>query len=336
MAGLETATTLSATTTLMPCPLCRGAEHTVVGTQDRHGRPLQTTLCTSCGHVFTNPLPTAEAMAAYYGKDYRRDYKGITTPKPKHVYRAGLRALERFERLIPFVQPGSTVIDVGAGGGEFLHLLNTRGYRAAGIEPNEGYGAHARASYGLDVRAGTLEQISFPPEAADAVTLHHVLEHLVDPLAGLKRIREWLKPGGLLFIEVPNIESRYHAPQRRFHLAHLHTFSAGGLEDTARNAGYAVEDIVLMPHTGHINLIARRVEDAAAPQWRNAATRVAAFLRSHTPLSHLLSGQGLRRLWGNARRPLREKAALNQLNNPRTARDVLDRLYAEAPARTPH
>jgi len=310
------------------CPLCESTAHDVVGTHDRHGDVLRTVMCTACGHVFTNPAPTQDDLNNYYSTKYRAEYKGVLTPKRKHVLRAGYRALERLARLRAFKAPPATVLDVGAGGGEFAYLMAQAGYTVSGIEPNAGYAAYAKESYGVDIHATTLELATFEPEHFDVITLHHVLEHLSDIKAGLARLRGWLKPGGLLIIEVPNVASWFHAPRRRFHAAHLHTFNRTGLEDVVQAAGFSVEDMLITQGPAHLNIVARKQADVpTSVTIRNASADVRAHFARHTAITHLLSGMAFSRLWGNAMRPLREKHHLKSLGAPQAGREILDRLY---------
>jgi 2-polyprenyl-3-methyl-5-hydroxy-6-metoxy-1,4-benzoquinol methylase len=312
-----------------PCPLCGGAKHDVVATRDRDGSDLCTVMCQGCGHVFTNPAPSEGDLKAYYTEHYRSAYKGVITPKRKHVLRAGFRALERLSRLRSFLAPPAKVLDVGAGGGEFAYLLSRLGYDVVGVEPNAGYAGFASQSYGLDIRATTLELVDFPVQTFDAITMHHVLEHIADPRAALIRLAQWLKPGGVMVVEVPNAESWFHAPRRRFHAAHLHTFNRAGLEDVFMAAGFTVENLELMPGTAHLNIVARHhPTHPPFAGYRNAAADVAAHFHRHTEITHVLSGMALRRLWGNAMRPWREHRKLSSLGNPTAARDILDRLFA--------
>lgn len=315
------------------CPLCGGTSHETVSTRSRRGEVLRTVLCAGCGHVFTNPAPSAEDMAAYYRTAYRQDYKHVTAPKRKHIYRAGLGALRRLAQLSPHIHEGARVIDVGAGGGEFVYLLASRGHDARGIEPHEGYAAYARDTYEIDVAGGPLETTEFPPGAADAVTLHHVLEHTVEPMLALQRVRSWLKEGGVLAVEVPNLASWAHAPHHRFHRAHLHTFSLTGLQDALENAGFRVLQINRPGDRNHLNAIAVKVDVPDTPRWRNAASENRAVLAAHTPTAHVLSGQPLRRINANFTRPLREAAAIRALGSPSSGRAMLDALYS--PARKP-
>ena len=315
----------------IPCPLCKSDDHTVVGTLDRHGKPLRTVLCRTCGHVFTNPQPTAVELKEFYDKKYRLAYKGTGTPKRKHVYRAGLRALERLDQLQSHLSKESHVLDIGSGGGEFVYLLNSAGYTARGLEPNQGYAAFSRKEYGVDVRDGSLEDMSFTDEQWDGITLHHVLEHLADPVDALSRLRPMLKPSGKLIIEVPNVEARFHGPSRQFHFAHLHIFAQEGLIAAGSQAGFSADAVTLQPHTRHINIVFSLRDDQKDAEVEHSSTetaeRVETALRTYTTLADAFSARPYRRFWANLKRPVVERLALAKLGQPHQAKDILDRLY---------
>lgn len=313
---------------IISCPLCTSGNHTVVSEWDRRRTPLRTVLCKHCGHAFTNPQPTATELKTFYAARYRNAYKGITKPKRKHIYRAGLRAVERLHYLQPFCSYGSKVLDIGSGGGEFVYLLQKAGYSSRGIEPNKGYADFSKTAYGIDVAAGTLEDIGIDPYPWDAITLHHVLEHLADPVGALQSLTAGLDANGLLIIEVPNVEARYHAPQRLFHLAHLHTFSLDSLTYAAKKAGLEASSIQLQPHTKNI-LVAFKKNGSAnlsAPD-QSVAARIETALKTYTPARDYFTVRPYQRLWANAKRPIKEHLALMRLGNPQTAKDILDQLF---------
>ncbi|MGB1540509.1 MAG: class I SAM-dependent methyltransferase, partial [Rickettsiales bacterium] len=190
--------------TYIPCNLCEAEAWEIVATKDRHGKPLHTALCRECGLVYTNPMPTAAAIEQYYSKDYRAQYKGVTQPKFKHIYRAGRMALERLERLKDVLKAGDTLVDVGSGGGEFVYLIHKLGLNVWGVEPNEGYAEYSRQEYDLPVQTGFWQTAEFTPGTVDVITAHHVVEHFDDPQAAIHTFAKWLKPGGYLIIDVPN------------------------------------------------------------------------------------------------------------------------------------
>ena len=309
------------------CTLCASSAHEVVSERDRRGAPLRTVLCGMCGHVFTNPIPNAEALAAYYRDAYRQDYKRVITPKRKHIYRAGIGALNRFSQLAPYVSKGARIIDIGAGGGEFVYLLTKNGFDAVGVEPHAGYSNYARETYGVDIMTMPLESTGLANEQADAVTLHHVLEHTAEPMDVLRRIWAWLKPGGLIAVEVPNLASWAHAPHHRFHRAHLQTFNRTGFVDALMNAGFDIVQINAPNDRGHLSAVARKVEPPVEQAWRNAVGESRTTLAAHTQLAHILAGQPLRRIHANLTRSLRERFAISTLGNSQSGRDLLDAIF---------
>src|SRR5205823_5071503 len=91
--------------------------------------------------------------------------------------------------------------------GLFLDVARESGWEARGYEPSRWAVELGRERFGVDLRQGTLEELDEPPRSADAVVLLDVLEHLVDPLAALRRIRQLVDDDGLLTLSTVNISS---------------------------------------------------------------------------------------------------------------------------------
>ena len=106
--------------------------------------------------------------------------------------------------------PGSPVLDLGCGRGEWLELLGQHEYTARGVDLNEEFVLHAR-QLGLDiVHAEAVDYLRAQPAGSCAVvTSFHLLEHLpaarlVELLAQIHRV---LRPGGIMILETPNPEN---------------------------------------------------------------------------------------------------------------------------------
>lgn len=211
----------------MRCGLCGGASGRTVSSIDaKCGRPLQVVLCNDCGLVQQDPLPSEEDLAAYYRDHYRVDYKGTYAPKLKHVYRAGLVALDRCDFMNKFGVVGGTLLDIGAGGGEFVYLSRCRGFRSVGVEPNVGYAEFAQSRYNVDVTIGDHRKVF---RSFQVVTMFHVLEHLADPVRVFEALGAIVEDGGTLVVEVPNIEARNSSPRNIYFKAHVFYFSPATL-----------------------------------------------------------------------------------------------------------
>ena len=239
---MSVATSESSST--IACPLCASANFSVLSCQDgKSKKPLNTALCNSCGLVFVLPLPSDAELEHYYGVAYRQDYKKVYTPKIKHVWRAARNALERLPLLESCIGQGNKVLDIGAGGGEFVTVLMRRGYQSEGVEPNIGYGNFAKDNYGASIHQGMLKNV-FPGLSKnyyDVVTAFHVFEHVNTPQTWLKLIHELLSEQGKLILEVPNILSASGAPTNVFFRAHLFHYTPATLQATLAQAGFILQ-----------------------------------------------------------------------------------------------
>ena len=313
----------------IPCNLCGGSEVEVIGNKGRDGKPLQSVICLDCGLVWTDPRPGTEQMKQFYTDKYRVEYKAVVQPKLKHAYRETKRAIQRFERIRPLLVDGMKVLDVGAGGGFFPYVLKHRGYAVEGIEPNLGFAGYANQQLEVDTHTGFVQDFAYAEGSFDIITLNHVLEHLEDPGAVLKRLFNWNRPGGYLNVEVPNIEATYHAPGHKFHRAHLYTFNPENLKLLGRKAGYQIYDLQLMAGTLHINVIFQK---PAAPgpepeltelRIRGNYSGINRVLISHTPWRHYLSGKVYRRFFRKNLGYLKEILVVRRYSSGRTIADYL-------------
>lgn len=107
-----------------------------------------------------------------------------------------------FKETIRRLPENANLIDVGCGDGVFLR--HVPGDRKRGLEFNPDAVKRAQEK-GLLVEQASLE--SLPAESADFVTLFHVLEHVRDPAKLAGEIARVLRPGGRLFVAVPNTDS---------------------------------------------------------------------------------------------------------------------------------
>jgi SAM-dependent methyltransferase len=172
--------------------------------------------CSKCGLGFIYPRPTPEQTVEFYDLDsyYTRGASHMIPVEPTFWSRLRVHLAWRVDRSSKLVDVitnalpiGSSIVDIGCGGGDLLRVLGEKGYRATGVERDAG----AVSFHGKNVTVLEGSAESLPPTLArgsvDGVVFSHVLEHLSDPAAALRQAASLLKPTGLLFCEVPNNES---------------------------------------------------------------------------------------------------------------------------------
>lgn len=308
----------------IPCNLCGSSDVEVIGDRDRDGRPLRTTICRRCGLVWSNPRPAAQDVRRYYSSEYRLDYKGHSTPSMRHVARSARGALNRYRALAPFIAPGSRVLDAGAGGGEVVYVLRKFGFDASGLEPDESYARHAREALGAPVVTGFVQDVSFPAASFDAVTMYHALEHVEDPSAILSRLRGWMVDGGVLFIEVPNVEAVCIAPSHRFHFAHFYNFNRDTLEALGRKAGFEPVKTTTSSDGGNLVSVFRAVPSAQPPHTDAAAyARVTRVIKGHTAVKYYLSSSPYTGPLNRLRTYMADRRAASGCSTPKQLLDTL-------------
>lgn len=315
-------------TSEIPCNLCGNLHVRIIAGKGRDGEALRTVICRQCGLVWSDPFPMD--VTEYYQKNYRLSYKGAYTPKKKHIWRAANVALSRLNKIRPYLDGRTNMLDVGSGGGEFLYLMHTLGLSTQGIEPNEGYGEYSRQEYGLNVSIGFAQNHDFPPASFDLVTMWHVLEHTDDPVGVLQKLRVWLRENGMLVVEVPNVEATCQMPKSTFHAAHLFNFNHATLTGVASKAGFRTIVKLTSEDGGNITHFlqpATSVDDSEVTNMPDAANfeRILSIRNAHTNLSHYLSAAPYQRLWHKLTRSQQEKNHANQFSR---GKELLDARYA--------
>ncbi len=208
----------------MSCVICGGDLFFEFKKRDsKSSKELNIAFCNGCGLIFQNPLPSSKELEEYYSHNYRSEYKNTYTPKPKHIHRAGKTAIKRISFLKENGIDSGRLVDIGAGGGEFVYMASAFGFESEGIEPNIGYSEYAKQNYQKSIKTGTLEDVG---SGYDVITMFHVLEHIPNLPDVFERLYTALNPNGVLFIEVPWIETKDASPSNIYFGAHLFYFSS--------------------------------------------------------------------------------------------------------------
>jgi ubiquinone/menaquinone biosynthesis C-methylase UbiE len=237
------------------CPVCNSTDHDLVAAAPDElalqAKPFELIHCANCAIMYTHPHLDVEAVAPYYASGY-----WYYVAQDIHPIMAFIKKMEqqfifaqvRWETRIikQWLPSNAKLLDVGCSTGVILQVLDRAGFDVYGVEVSEEATIQAQAIFGDKIRQGTIEDSQFSGNYFDGVTFIHVLEHVQNPKTTLQETHRIMKPGGMLLIEVPNVESlgfhlfglRWMGLQMPRHLYH---FSDQSLTTLLEECGFVVE-----------------------------------------------------------------------------------------------
>ncbi len=192
------------------CPICGSKPDRFVGKRGgnshREGLGVECEIwkCTECSLVFPNPMPFPKnGLGQHYDVDADQYFKEHDTGGRLEGARSLLAKAEGI------LGHKGKLLDVGVGRGETLVAAQELGWDVEGVEPSATFADYAEERTGLKIWREPIEDSSVPDNEYDAIVLAAVLEHLYNPDAIVARISRALKPGGILYIDVPNEAGLY-------------------------------------------------------------------------------------------------------------------------------
>ncbi len=208
----------------------------LIPTTDRFGTALADIVrCRDCGHMQLAEFPGEEVLEQAYAEAESNDY----VQEERGQRETARRILARIERHAP----RGRLADLGCWVGYLPAEAQGRGWEAVGVEPSEFAAAFARERLGVEVIQAPLLEAGLEPGSFDAVFMGDVIEHLIDSAAALERVREALKPAGILAMALPDAGSRVAGLMGPSWWSviptHVQYFTRDSLATLLRRAGFA-------------------------------------------------------------------------------------------------
>jgi SAM-dependent methyltransferase len=229
-----------------PCPVCLARDgrvlfHQVFSAFSEGGllTGYDLTICEECGAAYADRIPARNVFDTYYARMSKYEQSHLSgeisqVDKERFEHLAGM--------LQPHLRPDSRVLDVGCATGGLLAALQGRGfYHLLGLDPSPACAAAATRLYGIEARTMTLHQLTTLQERFDVAVLTGVFEHLPELEESITSLIKILKPGGLLFVGVPDASSYYQefsAPYQFLSVEHVNYFSPVSLGNFLARRGF--------------------------------------------------------------------------------------------------
>jgi len=160
--------------------------------------------CLQCGLGVLEPRPNEEELDSLYRNSYFvTRYDEGAAPGTEAMRKRLSWEAHRIRFFRPFMKSGR-ILDVGSGRGYFLLACREYGYEVEGFDVSEDAAEYVRNTLKIPVTTGKPSNGPYKDESFDVITMWHSLEHTENPRIYLDRAHRWLRPAGLLVVEVPN------------------------------------------------------------------------------------------------------------------------------------
>ena len=197
------------------CPICFSPDwkffaNTFDRILTRSQEQWQIRRCSACEFGWTVPSLDEERLAPYYSDSYLGD-----TAKTIREFSSGIlqksrswrREVEKVQLVEGFIGSGR-ILDVGCGDAKFLWALDSKRWERIGVDRAREALTLVRSKIpAIKLVEGNIFSEELHESSFDVITLWHVFEHLPNPRRVLSRINELLRPGGWLFLSLPNFVS---------------------------------------------------------------------------------------------------------------------------------
>lgn len=249
----------------MKCYLCSQNDLKIIRTKLRHDISRNVLKCQACGIVYLEPK--GSDLKEYYQQDYRKLYapvigKESSSAEIFNIYFPYQKA--RINEIKHILNPMMKALDVGCSAGHFLYALKEHVQECVGIEFNKKDAEFVNQKLGIKTYTEPIQNTDIPLEYFDLITAYQVLEHIDDPVGFLTTVYKYLKPDGVLCVEVPNIQDTLISVYNNepyadfwFREPHIFYFSPKTLSTILEHSGFSgtIKTVQTYNFLNHLNWI---------------------------------------------------------------------------------
>lgn len=211
--------------------------------------------CKNCNLIYSNPQPVPFDIQDHYGIPPESYWKNENFTVSESYFK---HETETAKKLLNF-EKGMRFLDIGAGLGKAMLVLEKHGFDVYGLEPSRPFYEKAISHMKVSpekLQYGMIEEVDYSQNHFDFISFGSVLEHLYNPAFCIEKAIQWLKPKGIIHIEVPssrwliskiiNTYYRIRGTDYVSHISpmhspfHLHEFDLKSFIEHGKKAGYEI------------------------------------------------------------------------------------------------
>lgn len=245
--------------------------------------------CSFCGTINLANRPGDDELTKLYEKEYYNKRFTNTQSLDPSVENFLVYNAEKRLQLLQKETENGKLLEIGSGYGQFIWIAQNAGFECEGIELGIEAADYAKNKYNLKISNNPLTENSYEKNSFDIIVMFHVFEHLTNPKEIMENCLKFLKPGGKLIIEIPDIEyvRKFGSHQHKINSLHF-PFHVGFYKRSALKN--------ILADTGFSQICIKSVTDQYYNQQPNILK---------TQLSNILKFFGQSGLiWASAEKPL--------------------------------
>lgn len=225
----------------VPCPLCGNTQAKQLATTGQYGLPCRVAICPLDGMVYINSRWPKSRYDHFYQHEYDSYYRpAVLADEHDEKKYAKVKTLCSRLQHLELLEQRQSVLDIGAGMGWALQWLKSNYadfQRFYAIESSNHCVKNIKEVVGANVIATDVDA-PWSDSNYDLVIMRHVLEHFMDPVEVLVKVRDKLSDTGIIYIAVPDMmHPRKSINNYWFRCVHTYYFSAATLRGIATKAG---------------------------------------------------------------------------------------------------
>lgn len=228
----------------IPCCICSGHDFEALSEKDLYGLYTPVVICVHCGLVQANPRMNQEAYEQFYETEYSKLHGGKDSPDDDDFsleYNRGNEIYTYLGQILGRPLRQARVLEVGCSSGGILQYFKEQGNQVCGCDLDPKAVEFGKEKHNLELQVGTVYDVilNWKP---DIVIYSHTLEHILNPVEELIKVRSIMSESAILYIEVPGIKEipQHHQFDflRCLQAAHTYYFTLTTLKNLLYKAGF--------------------------------------------------------------------------------------------------